>query len=265
MSDAAKPCPWSLSTESIGDRIVYTHSHAPTHPGSNYSASGSSNSSNSNSGGVGSGGGRAVAGRGVSNPTTTGGTYRTSKGTVSATRDDRGGGFGGGDNTRTEVSSPVAGGVSSYALVTILSEPLDLRIDAMLIQPPPQCQEGAVQVSDKTTLMSETVLTTAPGGKKTGSGTEAKRSSSGLDIGAEGVGLSQSIGVGVILGPVVGKVGVVLQSGVVRESCHVPVVLEVDGDGSVTCVVSLPPYPTRGASMFSLLRKSLEKIERIPK
>lgn len=42
----------------------------------------------------------------------------------------------------------------------------------------------------------------------------------------------------VILGPVVGRVDVVGQSGTVRESCRVPVVLEVDREGEVTCVVS---------------------------
>lgn len=41
----------------------------------------------------------------------------------------------------------------------------------------------------------------------------------------------------VILGPVVGRVEVVRQSGLVRESCRVPVVIEVDRGGPVTCMV----------------------------
>ncbi|CAN0277654.1 unnamed protein product, partial [Ectocarpus sp. 12 AP-2014] len=40
-----------------------------------------------------------------------------------------------------------------------------------------------------------------------------------------------------ILGPVVGRVEVVKQSGTVRESCRVPVVLEVDHEGEVTCMM----------------------------
>lgn len=253
MSDAAKPCPWSLSTGAIGDRIVYTHSPAYTHPGRHYSAS---SGSDSLKGGVESGG--RAAGSGMSHAVTLGGTPtgtvgvplgddaginqekgRTGKRMASAPgdRDD----FVAGDNARMELPAPADGGVSSYALVTILSEPLDARVDAMLIQPP-YFQEGAAQGSDSTSMTTDAALATMQKGKSGSSvGTEKSLSGSGIEAGTVP---SESDGVGVILGPVVGKVGVVPQAGVVRESCHVPVVLEVDRDGPVTCVVSFSTSDT---------------------
>lgn len=119
---------------------------------------------------------------------------------------------------------------SSFALVTILSEPLDASVTAELIQ--------------------------APGGTRdpvrlAGVG----RNESGVMQGGEGQGGAGQLApeeqqqqqeeeseqeVAAILGPVVGRVEVVPQSGVVRESCRVPVVLEVDGEGEITCVVSFP-------------------------
>lgn len=247
MSDAAKPCPWSLSTGAIGDRIVYTHSPAYTHPGRNYSAS---SGSDSIKGGVESGG--RAAGGGTSHAVTIGGTptgtvgvplgddaginperERISKRMASVPGDHHD--FVAGSNTRSEPPAPADGGVSSYALVTILSEPLDARVDAMLIQPP-YFQEGAAQGSNSTTRTTDAAIAIMQKGKS-GFSVGTEKSLSGSDIEAGAV-LSESVGVSVILGPVVGKVGVVPQAGVVRESCHVPVVLEVDRDGPVTCVVS---------------------------
>ena len=89
---------------------------------------------------------------------------------------------------------------SSFALVTALSEPLEASICTELVR---------------------------PRGVKLHHGGDSPRSS------------AQSSDVAIILGPVVGKVDVVKQASGVRESCRVAVVLEVDGNSSVTCVVRL--------------------------
>lgn len=91
------------------------------------------------------------------------------------------------------------GGNSSFAMVTVLSEPLDVNISASLVL--------------------------APDGQATDESQEHRQQSEN--------------GPAIILGPVVGRVDVIAQSGVVRESCCVPVLLEVDQEGEVACVVSL--------------------------
>eukprot|EP00903_Cladosiphon_okamuranus_P007797 g7546.t1 len=94
-------------------------------------------------------------------------------------------------------SSGGGGGNSSFAMITVLSEPLEASISASLVFPP--------------------------------GGQAAKESPED--------GQQSENGPAIILGPVVGRVEVVAQSGVVRESCCVPVLLEVDREGEVACVM----------------------------
>ena len=96
-------------------------------------------------------------------------------------------------------SSGGGGGNSSFAMVTVLSEPLEANISSSLV--------------------------VAPDGQATNESQEIRQPS--------------ACGPAIILGPVVGRVEVIAQSGVVRESCCVPVLLEVDREGEVACVVSL--------------------------
>lgn len=105
---------------------------------------------------------------------------------------------------------------SSFALVTVLSEPLEASITATLVQPP---GGGHAKAPPLLSADMETELS------RQGQPDE------------EDQGDGDSDDVAVILGPVVGRVEVVKQSGTVRESCRVPVVLEVDQEGEVTCTV----------------------------
>ena len=130
------------------------------------------------------------------------------------------------DESSNDGSGAYACVKSSFALVTILSEPLGASVTAGLVQPP-SCSGNPVGVKGH----EENKGKTGQGG---GGQIETDKWSKKEQQPKPG---SQA-GVAAILGPVVGRVEVVAQSGVVRESCRVPVVLEVDGAGEVTCVVS---------------------------
>ncbi|CAM9243711.1 unnamed protein product [Ectocarpus sp. 4 AP-2014] len=110
---------------------------------------------------------------------------------------------------------------SSFALVTILSEPLESSITATLVQPPGGGHAKAPPL--RSADMENELL---------GAGVVSPRQEQSDE---EGDGESDDVAV--ILGPVVGRVEVVRQSGTVRESCRVPVVLEVDREGEVTCMM----------------------------
>lgn len=110
---------------------------------------------------------------------------------------------------------------SSFALVTVLSEPLEASITATLVQPPGGGHAKAPPL--RSADMENELL-------GTGVVSPCQEQSD-----EEGDGDSDDVAV--ILGPVVGRVEVVKQSGTVRESCRVPVVLEVDREGEVTCMV----------------------------
>lgn len=112
---------------------------------------------------------------------------------------------------------------SSFALVTVLSEPLESSITATLVQPPGGGHAKALP------LLSADMDNEEPGA---GVVSPRQQQSDKEDKGDE-----DGDDVAVILGPVVGRVEVVKQSGTVRESCRVPVVLEVDREGEVTCLV----------------------------
>lgn len=111
--------------------------------------------------------------------------------------------------------NPVNSGVnSSFALVTALSEPLEASICAELVQP----RGVKPSPTNKTVVGRQPLL---------GDASPPPESS------------ARSSGVSVILGPIVGRVDVTKQANGVRERCRVAVVVEVDGDSAVTCVVSL--------------------------
>ena len=185
MSDRAMPCPWPLSDGTIGDRIVFNHSPILHHEADKSTQ-------------------QEVLD--VVRP----GQVRSSTGVNSSSS---GGGGGGGSG-----SGSGSGGSSSFAMVNVLSEPLEANISASLVFTP-NAQPAAGSRREA-------------GG---GGGGDGMRGGIAPDSAEE----SQSEnGPAVILGPVVGRVEVVAQSGVVRESCCVPVLLEVDREGEVACVVS---------------------------
>ncbi|CAM9252372.1 unnamed protein product [Ectocarpus sp. 12 AP-2014] len=113
------------------------------------------------------------------------------------------------------------GSKSSFALVTVLSETLESNITATLVQPPGGGHAKAPPL--RSADMENELL---------GAGVVSPRQEQSDE---EGDGNSDDVAV--ILGPVVGRVEVVKQSGTVRESCRVPVVLEVDHEGEVTCMM----------------------------
>ncbi|CAM9145767.1 unnamed protein product [Ectocarpus sp. 8 AP-2014] len=110
---------------------------------------------------------------------------------------------------------------SSFALVTVLSEPLESSVTATLVQPPGGGHAKTLPL--RSADMENELL---------GAGVVSPRQEQSDE---EGDGDSDDVAV--ILGPVVGRVEVVKQSGTVRESCRVPVVLEVDREGEVTCMI----------------------------
>lgn len=209
MSDATVPCPWPLFEGAIGDRIVYTHSPISTPSEAQSNARNTSGRSYRDSDA------RTDA---HLRETTTRAPTRTTAGVGALGRGDRIAGRqqqqGDGGLDSEALLAATDRGASSYALVTVLSEPLDANIDAVLVQPPfstdginrfePTENEGG-SISTNSTCTSSVA--------------------------------SSDQRVAIILGPVLGRVEVVRQTGVVRESCRVPVVLEVDRDGAVTCLV----------------------------
>lgn len=127
-------------------------------------------------------------------------------------------------------SSSGSGGSSSFAIVTVLSEPLEANISASLVFTP------NAQATDPSRREAD------------GGGGDGMRS--GIAPGSADESQSEN-GPAIILGPVVGRVEVVAQSGIVRESCCVPVLLEVDREGEVACVVSFDEFsePLPGLGM----------------
>lgn len=188
MSNSTRPCPWPLTAEAIGDHIIYTHS--PIWALSGVETDKASQRERGNS-------------------------IKTRVVDVTGANLKKGSSHAGegqkcekesGENSRSDGKHLLpnlsdGGSKSSFALVTVLSEPLDASIDAILVQPPSATQPGAI--ADEEAFEKK------------------------------------SAGVSIILGPVVGKIEVVASSGGKRESCRVPVVVEVDRNAIVTCVVSL--------------------------
>lgn len=121
--------------------------------------------------------------------------------------------------------SSESGGNSSFAMVTVLSEPLEANISASLVLTP------SGQAADPSRRQAERVV---------GDGMQNESTQGDTDEPQEH--RQQENGPAIILGPVVGRVEVVAQSGIVRESCCVPVLLEVDREGDVACVVSLDKF-----------------------
>lgn len=124
------------------------------------------------------------------------------------------------DYSKSDSSS---GGNSSFAMVTVLSEPLEANISASLVFTP----NG--QATNPSRLEAD---------RSVGDGRQDGSAQRNADEFQEQQQQQPKEGVAIILGPVVGRLEVVAQSGVVRESCCVPVVLEVDREGEVACVVS---------------------------
>lgn len=132
---------------------------------------------------------------------------------------------GNGSSSSSPTSLSGSRGNSSFGLVTVLSEPLDASVTTSLVEPP------GGHAKDPLRLVVEG-----------GAGDEQRKGSRGENEYStlqQQQSQSEEGGAAIILGPVVGRVQVVEQSGHVRESCRVPVVLEVDREGVVTCVVSL--------------------------
>lgn len=185
MSDRVIPCPWPLSEGTIGDRIVFTHSPLVHREGEDGSQ-------------------KEIPDAAAPPPSSAS--------------------SAGGVNSRSGGSGGSGGGNSSFAMVTVLSEPLEAKISPSLVSTP----------SGQATDPSRLETGRGAGDRKRGGSAQGNADES------QGHGQQQQSedGPAVILGPVVGRVAVVAQSGVVRESCCVPVVLEVDREGEVACVVS---------------------------
>lgn len=254
ISDATRPCPWSQTPGTIGDRIEYTH--YPVVTSSEGAVDLNEFSSNTNAFGVRKSGWEGgdevptgVPRQIVSVEASIGSVgvvlgqdahpalYRNGHGKneipdgaekaeTTHVRHDRGlnivasrlkpGGEGGGGGASGDIGGRRSRGISgtqrqphfplfssspSYALVSVLSEPLESTIEAELVEPRGAPDDDAMQVS-------------------TGSAQPNPRA------------------LRAILGPVVGKVDVTRQFSGIRESCRVCVLLEVDGDGVVSCLVS---------------------------
>lgn len=226
MSDATKPCPWPLNAGSIGDRITYTHSPiVSAYPPESRELPNAYGESSLDNDSLAVGGGSANdhplsqtagdrVGVSVQNDDKRTGEREAREG-LERRRGTRGDvnalPIGNPDGKSIGSGSSHGSSKSSYALVTVLSEPTEASIDAVLVQPPGAKQqvEVAAAVVDGQTLDESPFKDSL-----------------------------RSLGVTIILGPVVGKVEVVMQSGGVRSSCRVPVILEVDGDAAITCVVS---------------------------
>ncbi|CAM9540792.1 unnamed protein product [Scytosiphon promiscuus] len=191
MSDATVPCPWPLAAGSIGDRVIFTHRPIQHRETSGNLQRGQTPSE------------LALTRTGDSNP---------------AGRRSNGGGNGGSDNMNS-------GSISSFALVTVLSEPLNALMTAALVQPPGSVAEA----SPYNTKEVDTHGVVERRVQEAGVNIEERSQPDTVREGGEKSAI--------ILGPVVGRVEVVRQSGLVRESCRVPVVIEVDREGEITCVM----------------------------
>lgn len=130
--------------------------------------------------------------------------------------------------TMSGVSGWDSGSSSSFAMVTVLSEPLEANISASLVSTP------SAQAKDPSRLETKRGVV---------DGTQDRSARGSVDESQED-GQQSEAGPAIILGPVVGRVEVVAQSGIVRESCCVPVVIEVDREGRVACVVSFEKHST---------------------
>lgn len=192
MSDSTTPCPWPLEAGAIGDRIVFTHTPIVCHR----RGGGGESMQKENSAGLAS---RLTLGN-----------SNTSIGETP-------------NGSRSSSRLGSSRGKSSFGLITVLTEPLDVSVTAGVAQPPG---------GNAKDLAAE-----GGAGGKQQIGTKNENEDSQQHQQQKQKQLEES-GVAVILGPVVGRVQVVEQSGTVRESCRVPVVLEVDREGDVTCVVS---------------------------
>lgn len=312
ISDATKPCPWSTSTGAVGDRIEYTH-----HPTVNASLdidlrnTKTFRADSGPGGGTGRGGGGAAGG---AHDTLSGGLPTSTVGAI-LRPDKRPEPF------RTELENsrpgqttprsvtdqgdlwshsaeqhqqqlPLFNSSPSYGLVTVLSEPLESRIEARLVHPrgtpkdnamrasresrtDPNVRRGSVEAGalgegesptvDNPAASISAALGHSPANDSSTSSKNSIESAEnqrhlGLNCSAIPVDAaargdtnreqdetsladrgsdSSPLAVNAILGPVIGRAEVVRQSGGIRESCRVAVVLEVDGDSIVTCVVSL--------------------------
>lgn len=127
------------------------------------------------------------------------------------------------------ITSSVSVGKSSFGMVTVLSEPLEANISASLVFAPNNQSTDPSYIEADGGEGGEMQNGTAPG--HTDELQEQRQQSEN--------------GPTIILGPVVGRVEVVAQCGIIRESCCVPVVLEVDREGEVVCVVSFESSRTR--------------------
>ncbi|CAM9574609.1 unnamed protein product, partial [Choristocarpus tenellus] len=111
----------------------------------------------------------------------------------------------------------------SFGLLNVISEPRSARIEPFLVY-----RGGGKHVADPVdTSVRVQGLDTAPGASP----------ALGSGLGSEAAGEETSCGGSVILGPVVGKVDVLPRGEGNRESCRVPILLEVDTPGTVTCLM----------------------------
>lgn len=133
-----------------------------------------------------------------------------------------------------------SGGNSSFAMATVLSEPLEAKISASLVFTPNVQGTGCSRrEADRHAV----------------DGINNGRALDNAEESQEHNQQSENAPT-IILGPVIGRVEVVAQSGTVRESCCVPVLLEVDQEGDVACVVSFQKCSTSLILEMSCVGKS---------
>ncbi|CAM9438025.1 unnamed protein product, partial [Sphacelaria rigidula] len=118
-------------------------------------------------------------------------------------------------------------GSPSYGVVTVLSEPLVCQVEAQLVQPRDGAAAPKISTKpghDQNHLNHDnaTAVVETPEGGQSQRGTV-------MDLDPRTVSA--------VLGPVVGRAEIVRQEGGARESCRVAVMLEVDGDATVTCLM----------------------------
>lgn len=297
IADATKPCPWSTNNGEIGDRIEYTHHptvgasldidhgntrtfHAENGPGSGTGADGRGRGAEDSKDKVSVGWSTSPDGVTFS-PNEQSEPFRTD---LEDSRDEQTIRLSSTDRCKLE-SLAFFDSNPSYGLVTVLSEPLESRIEARLVQPRgapngshmgafresgtnPNVRRGSLEAktlgerepptSDTHAESNSAGLGHSPANSSTGSAGNqrhvelnyslhpVKASALGNSNGGqhETSPIGQSSGsspqnVKAIIGPIIGRAEIVRQSGGIRESCRVAVVLEVDGDTVVTCVVSL--------------------------
>lgn len=163
----------------------------------------------------------------------------------------------------------------SYGVVTVLSEPLVCQVEAQLVQPRGASRDGRMlQIGGNSRVEDRADIEVKPpiDGAMAASTRRASERAFATD-GAAAPKISTKPGhdqnhlnhdnatavvetpeggqsqrgtvmdldprtVSAVLGPVVGRAEIVRQEGGARESCRVAVMLEVDGDATVTCLVS---------------------------